>query len=222
MTHLAQRRSEIETEIEGLKRERGEGKLDGRPVDGESAAILRLQIELDSLTEAEGVQADRQRDAAEAARLARVAELRSELAGLWERRLEVISMKEMCCRNAADLGNEELAINKQMLKLAHLISGGPAPTPMAPSETEMRASCRMAGVFSQLKGQSYQKFGQFAWLSIGLYRPTDEWVEKEKRLLGPHLEPLIAGAVPKVKERVLMITKEIPANVVNIDGQDQG
>jgi hypothetical protein len=211
---IAARRTEIEAEIVALKARRGEGRLDGLPVDGESAAILRLQIELDSLTEAEGVAADRDRDAAERNRLHRLAELRSELAGLEHQRLEAIQITEMAVRNAADGLNRLFEVSKAMARVAHQIDPRPTPAGLMATDVETRMAARVCGVLAKVRGVSRGRLGHLELLATGLYPHTDDWVEKERKGLAAHLEPLIAGAVPKVKPRTLMITKE---NAINGD-----
>lgn len=220
MTNLGQRRAEAEAEVQHLKAKRGALMLDGRDAGTETARINRLEIELDALTEAEGALAERQRAEAEAKRLARLGELRSELAGLEEQRLEAIEMAELSARNLVDAINKALAANKVMAKLAHQISGTAAPMPMHQPDFVSRLSGRISGLLASIKGHGF-RFGGFTWFSQGLYPASQNWAEREVACLKAHIEPLIAGAKPRPKEQLLQIEKGNHENGIDGNNDDR-
>jgi hypothetical protein len=203
---LSARRAEAEAELQALRVARGKALLDGREF-AHQTRITVLEQFIEASTAAEGVSAERQREADEIRRLQRVADLRSELAGLRDERLERFELLEMNVRNAVDNINAILSINARMAKVAHLISDAPIPTPLHQVDLVERIAGRLSGMLSTIKGY-HQRFGHFTWFSTGLYSSKDSWAEKERRLLDAHLEPLISGATPKPKEEPLMISHQ--------------
>jgi hypothetical protein len=201
---FATKRAEAEAELENLRVLRGQCILDGEQFEAQQR-INQLTHFLEGLSAAEGVSAERQRAAAEARRLQHLAELRSELAGLWAEYQLVTDLTEMAARNYKDGIDKILLLNARMLTVAHAISDGPSPAPLFKEALVERLAGRLSGLLSTIKGY-HHRFGNFVWFSVGLYPANQSWTEKEKRLLAPHLEPLIAGATPKAKEAPLMIT----------------
>jgi hypothetical protein len=201
---LSTRRSEAEAELQAVRLARGKALLDGRQFAHQTRIDVLTQF-LEALNSAEGVAAEREREAAEVRRLQRLADLRCELAGLEEQRLEAFELAEMACRNLVDNINRIIAVNARMMRVAHAINEAPIPTPLMQEVVVERIAGRMAGVLCTIKGYTH-KFSHFVWpTSKNLYPAGTSWAEKERRLLAHHLEPLIAGATPKPTEQRLMI-----------------
>jgi hypothetical protein len=201
---LSTRRAEAEAELEALRVARGKALLDGRHFDHQTRIDVLTQF-LEALNSAEGVAAEREREAAEIKRLQHLADLRCELAGLEEQRLEAFELAEMACRNLVDNINRIVAVNARMMRVAHAINEAPIPSPLMQEVLVERIAGRLAGVLCTIKGYTH-KFSHFVWPSTkNLYPAKDGWAEKERRLLVAHLEPLIAGAKPQPKEQPLMI-----------------
>lgn len=202
-----QTRADIEAEIALLKNERGQGKLDGRDVAGITAKIAALQDEAEALSEADGALAMRERDAAEQRRLGRLAELRSELAGLEEERLGAIERANAAALNLRDALNAWLAISKKEVAVAHAISGEAAPGGLMHPDIERRIVGRLSGVLCGIKGCEHRLRG-FVWEMQSLYPATQSWRDAEEKLLAGDLTPLIADAKPKAQEAPKLIERK--------------
>jgi hypothetical protein len=190
--NLQERRTEVETRIAELARARGAAKLDNVAFS-QQAELDALREELDSLTAAEGLAADRARDAEEVRRLARLQALKSELAQLEQVRLDAIEQAHASALNLVDAFNNAVLVSERMAKVMYLISGGNTPMPLLKSEVENRLSNRLGGTLSKLKGVGKGRFGYLAWLGTGLFKHDDDWRDKEERVLRHHLEPLLGG-----------------------------
>jgi len=205
MMDISARRTELEGELAALERARGEALLDGGKHTKPNGEISRVRAELEALNIAEGIQGDRARDEAERQRLARLAQLQSELAALEAERLGAVERAEMSCRNLIDAVNQMLAITEKEAAVCHRINDdGPVPTPLSRHSIVSRISSRMASCFAKLKGAPH-RFGSMNWHFTGAPNHHHSWVEAEARALKNHLEPLIQGAMPAPREKLLQI-----------------
>jgi len=219
MMDISARRSELETELAALERARGEALLDGGKHTKPNGEISRVRAELEALTQAEGIQSDRQRDEAERQRLARLAQLRSELAALEQERLGAVERAEMSCRNLIDATNAMMDIAEREAAVCHRINDdGPVPTPLSRHSIVSRISARMASVFAKLKGAPH-RFGSMNWHYTGAPNHHHSWVEAEAHALKNHLDPLIAGAMPAPRDKLLQIEHQ-KEDTIHVNGHD--
>jgi hypothetical protein len=215
MIDLHQRRRELEAEIEATERAQAEAMLDGGRPQKLQGDLTRAKNELHALTRAEGIQADRNRELAEHQRLARKAMLQSELAALEIEYYDVIERIEMNLRNVVDGLNQAFDLAKRMEKTAHLITGSTTPTALG-SELPKRLARRLAALMGAVKGHSI-RLGHLHWTNTGLHRAEDDWRVKEQKAIQSQLAPIIAGALPKPREKLLQIEhqKEPTINVTS-------
>jgi len=218
---LAQVRTEAETELEELRRERAIATLDGTTFSRQDR-IRALENRLAALDGAEGVQADRDRDAAETRRLARLAELRSELAAQTGEYFEAVDQAEMAARNLVDALGKALDASARMGKTAHAITDTAIPMGIAVTEVARRLAGRLGGLMSSIRPRSNavtsQRFAHIVWGMTGLYQPADVWLDKEHRAIDAQIAPIIAGALPRPKERLLQIPHRKDDHVIDLNG----
>lgn len=202
---IAARRTELEGQLHGLEQARGTALLDGGKHAAANKAIENIKAELETLTIAEGIAVDRQRTDAEKLRLTKLAAMRSELAALEEERLQAVERAEMAARNMVDALNAFMDINGKMAAIAHRVAGdAPIPIPLQRTNAIGRMSVRLASILATLKGCPH-RFGSVSWIHTGMIRAENSWTEAEASALKAHLAPLIQGAMPTPREKLLQI-----------------
>jgi hypothetical protein len=170
-------REQLETKLDGLRRQRGVAKLDGRPFDG--GEIDAVSTELDALRDAETEKVRREREAAAKAWQAKRKELIEQRAHQVELYLEDVAAMESAARKYLEARNAAVARAETIAKLSHQID---AAVPLTLSRSSVVS--RLSGLFAALlsSGREYQRsFGSLQWSGGSLYSSTVSWVASENK-----------------------------------------
>jgi hypothetical protein len=170
-------REALETEITGLRRQRGAARLDGRPFD--DGTIAAKQAERDALVDAEAERVRREREAAAKAWQAKRTELIEQRSHQVELYLEDVAAMESAARKYLEARNAAVARAETIAKLSHGIDAA-VPLTLARSSVVSRLS----GLFAALmgSGREYKRsFGSIQWGGGSLYSAKDSWVAIENR-----------------------------------------
>jgi hypothetical protein len=124
----------------------------------------------------------------------------------------------MACRNLVDALNAMMDITAREAAVCHLVADGPVPTPLSHHSMISRISTRIASVFSRLKGCSH-RFGGVQWHYTGMPHHQQSWTEAEAAALRNHVEPLIQGAMPAPREKLLQIEHK-KEDIIDVNGSD--
>lgn len=197
------RRAQIEARLKELRHRQGEAVLDGKAGSGAQAEIARLERELEALTSAEGIQAERARDSAEAARLAKAAEIRSEMSSKLRQYLEAVEFAEHAARDYVANIQDAIRLNGELAKDAGRLNDykrSPLPAALQTSECIRRLSGMFGSVLRLWEGRPHGKhFGLIEWRNVSLWKSSDEWKAQEEKIMRRQLSDLLKDAMPEAK-----------------------
>lgn len=179
---LQERRIDIESQLEILRRKRGVAMLDGKPFDAKD--MTKLQDELDAINEAEGEQARREREDIARREAARIEGLKQTLREVNEQRLEAVDRAEKAARELATAFRDVL---DRSADATHIIrSLGHNSLHLDRYETEGRLSMRLRNALSPVTGKG-NRFGQ---MNLPAARdPFDEpWQAAEQTIGNPDIK----------------------------------
>lgn len=207
MSDIQQRRADLQNKLDALKQEAGRAALDGERFN-KTGEITRIERALESLDTAEGIASDRNRETNEAARLAKAAEIRTEMAGKLEAYLEAVESAEHAARDYLANLKEALRLNREMARDAGRLNDhkkAPLPSALQPVEIVRRLSGRLAAILRLWEGRPHGRhFGFIEWQPVSLFSAEDDWREKEAKLLRGQLANLLGDAQPKRENQLLI------------------
>jgi hypothetical protein len=170
-------REAIETEITGLRRQRGAARLDGRKFD--DSAISEAKTNLEALQDAETEKVRREREAAAKAWQAKRKELIEQRAHQVELYLEDVAQMEAGARQF--LAGRDAAIGRadNIIKLTVAL-GTAVPLALARSSLTSRLSGYFAALLSSSK-EYRRQFGGISWSGGSLYSAVTSWAASENK-----------------------------------------
>jgi hypothetical protein len=172
-------REALETEITGLRRQRGAARLDGRKFD--DVAIPEAKTKLEALQDAETEKIRREREAAAKAWQVKRKELLDQRAHQVESYLDDVAAMESAARKYLEARNAAVARAETIAKLSHEID---AAVPLTLSRSSVVS--RLSGLFAALlsSGREYQRsFGSLQWSGGSLYSSAASWTAVENKNL---------------------------------------
>lgn len=204
MVDLSARRAEAQAELERIEIEQASALLDGgRPQKGQGDAT-RLRNEIGVIDRAEGIATERERHAAEQARLAGVAAEKQALAEDYAIYLETVeAIQDHERRLVARLGMA-LTMSERIARRIRRITDGRVPSGASPLEVERRLARYLDSVMSSVPGRRH-RLGHLSWRAAGLDKAADDQRLKEERVMAGALGNLIDGITPRPKTDALQI-----------------
>lgn len=182
MIDVAERRQEIEADLDALRQARGVAMLDGKEFD--VRPLNDLQGQLDALNEAEGEQARREREKIAIAEAKRIEGLKQTLREVNEQRLEAVDRAEKAARELAAAICDVLDRSKDATGIMRGL--GVNTLHLDRYETEMRLSLRLRSALVPVTGLG-NRFGQ---INLPAARtPYDEpWKAAEQTIGNPDIK----------------------------------
>ncbi|MCX2721969.1 hypothetical protein [Roseibium salinum] len=187
MTDIAQRLTAAASHLENLKARQATAMLDGD--DFNPAEVVNAEAELAALRDAQSEQVRRQRHTAAQARQQQKTERKSQLQELAKKRTEALQGAEEGARQLAAEVGRAIALNKEMVALAHEISGEGTPGPLSALEFPKRLSNRLSAVMKTVPGHP-QRLGNIPWMTT-TQKQDESWAAEEARILEPHLKSIL-------------------------------
>jgi phytoene dehydrogenase-like protein len=176
-------REAVETEITGLRRQRGAARLDGRKFD--DSAISEAETKLEALQDAETERVRREREAAAKAWQAKRKELLEQRAHQVELYLEDVAAMEAGARQFLAGRDAALGRADNIIKLTVALD---TSVPLALSRSSITS--RLSGYFAALMSSSKEykrQFGGISWTGGSLYSAVTSWVASENK----HIKTII-------------------------------
>jgi hypothetical protein len=172
-----------------LRRERGQATIAGRSFDSDK--IAAVQSQLDAIQDAEAEIARRQRAENENVYSAELTAKRTELRGLIDEDLHDSQEMQEAANMLVAAFSRKLERIQVMAKLAHDITGKPAPVCLSRPELERRLGYRLGAVMhSGLPLPNKARLGPLAF-TPGNERADVKWWETDNATFAKHLGPIV-------------------------------
>jgi hypothetical protein len=189
---IQERRNEALNKLTELKRDRGEAVTVGKDYD--QSEIAKLEIELESLADAEAAEVRKERETLSLKRDVERDKLQGALKVLESTRLAVIQDMNIATRTVAEKMSQLLATTRQMADTAHALTNDTSPVALLQQNTVSRFGSRIAAIMANIPGHR-NRLGSIEWRGASLYTAADNWRMAEEKLLEDFLQQTIEGKV---------------------------
>ena len=173
---LTEQRDIAISRLDELRRARAVALLDTGQVTL-ADAVVNVEQELASISDAEAEQVRRERAEAEAAESARLAELQGAMHASEAKRLDAISRAMDATRNLADALCDAIEANREITAAMAEI-GGVQPQTHSENELVRRVTGMMAATLVKVRGRH---LGDLYLRPLPYFDPADDWSAKEGR-----------------------------------------
>lgn len=178
---ISARRADIEAELAELRRQQASEYLDNGKPSKAQGTISRLQNELSTLDQAEGLLGERARAEAERQRQTRLANLRAKIALSEKARLDGIAEAEAATRALLAAWEKVRGVSREIAKLAPHVELKSVGGGLSPTEFERRMGRYTAAVLAQYD-KKRKHFGHISFPWTGYDSPDLSWLEAEMKV----------------------------------------
>ncbi len=181
-TDIAERRSSIENEIDGLRRKKGAALLDGKVFSGQSR-LTSLRGRLEGLDDGEAERS--RRDAIETAkeRQKRIDGLRDEGDEVWHAMLGGARDAELAARTFFNAVRDLLSDGKRLCRIIAAL-GGSVPSQLSKFQLPRILGGLLAAIMTRLPDQS-GRLGAILWVGHSPYSADQDWANYLTHRIGP-------------------------------------
>ena len=187
---LQQRRQEALTKLAELKRLRGQAVMADKDFD--QSALAALEIEVESLNDAEAAATNKSRETLHLKHQAERDKLKGALKALEATRLGIVQDANIATRTLAEKVEQLLTTTQQMSGVVHALTGEPSPVPLMVQNTVSRFGSRISAVMAGIPGHR-ARLGPVEWRGASLFTAADDWRGMEEELLKEHLSSILEG-----------------------------
>lgn len=181
-TDVAERRSSIENEIDGLRRKKGAALLDGTGFSGQSRLTM-LRSRLEGIDDVEAERS--RRDSIETAheRQKRLEGLQDEGFEVWHAFLAGVRDAEVSGRTFFNSVRDLLSDGKRLCRIIAAL-GGTVPSQLSKFQLPRIVGGMFAAIMTRLPDQS-GRLGAVLWVGHSPYTADQDWTDYLTRRIGP-------------------------------------
>lgn len=189
MIDLSERKRDLESQTEVLRRQHGAAVLDG--VQFDVTPLLAAESEMEAISVAEGEMARRHRAETATAEAMRIAGVREKLGVTETHRLEAVERAERAARDLAGALSEARHYGKEATRMLRSLGVHPSME-LDHYEQETRLSMRLSATMRSLTGLS-GRFGNLHFSTKGDRRFDAGWREAEQAVALPNIQKAMKG-----------------------------